>query len=137
MKLEPRDLEEVMREVELMEIRKKRRIDPKIRDLVIGLRRWGINTGMSCQGDYERFPFPWIDISSKDTRKLLAICGWYNVQKRPFLETIKWVILPMTWPSGKISIRLVPRGEESLEKLQESAIEFGKFLQKLPELPLF
>jgi len=126
-----------MKEVELMEIRKKRRIDPKIRALVIGLRRWGINTVMSCQGHDRGFPFPWIDISSKDTDKLLVICGWYNVLKRPFLETIKWVILPMTFPSGKISIRLLPKGEESLEKLQESAIEFGKFLQKLPELPFF
>lgn len=144
-----------MKEVEKIEIRRKRKIDPKIRPLVMGLRKWRIETKMSCQGHEDRFPFPWIDISLQDTGKLLAICGWYNLKERPFLEKIKWVILPwyniqkrltlkkirwamlsMTWPSGEISIRLVPQGNAPLRKLQESAIEFGKYLQEISELPM-
>ena len=137
LKWEPRNLEEVMKEVEEIERKRKRRIDPKIKPLVRGLRRWGINTTMSCQGHYEKFPFPWVSIALKDVDKLLKICGWYNLQNKPKGNDIRWVIFPMTFPSGEVSIRLVPRGKEPLEKLQESAIEFGKCLQKLPELPIF
>jgi len=43
-----RDLEEVKREVEEIRDESGKRVDEKIKPLVIGLRRWGINTEFSC-----------------------------------------------------------------------------------------
>lgn len=129
-----------MKEVEEIERRTKRKIEPKIRVSVIALRRWGINTIFSCQGHRDRFPFPYIIISTKDVDKAIKLCGWYNLRDKRTRGDIDWVILPMRFPSGDVSIRLVPRGKGTLEELQESAIEFGEALQnlqKLPELPIF
>lgn len=140
MKWEPRNLEEVMKEVEEFEIKRKRTIDPKIRDLIVGFWRCKIHTEMSCQGHHDGLPFPWVIIYPADVDKALLLCGLWNIQKRPLCESIQWVVLSIILPSGKISIRLLPRclSEENcpLEELQEDAIRFGKFLQELPELPI-
>jgi hypothetical protein len=136
----------VIREVEEIEKKKKRKIDSKIRPLVIGLRRWGINTEYSCQGHKykHKFPFPWIDISqdSENVSKALMILALWNIRKTPLRTTIKWVILPMRWPTGKLFIRLLPRNQglsdkcHPLKEMQRDAIEFGEFLQKLPKFPM-
>jgi len=131
-----KELEEVMREVELIETRRKRKIEPRVKPLVTGLRRCRIKTIMSCEGHLDKFPFPWIDIVPKDTFKVLLLCGAYNVQRRPFSKEILWGIIPLLWPSGKVSIRLVPVGESDLGKLQKSAVQFGEFLQTISELPM-
>lgn len=139
LKWEPKNLEEVMREVEEIERSKKRKIDPEIKPLVIQLRRWGIDTQFSCQGHKRLLPFPWIMISSKDVYKFHFLSGLFNLQNRPMLSEIQWGTITYTYPS-EISIRVLPIkiGHDkppSLGDLQQLAIDFSKFLERLQELP--
>ncbi|MDP2864370.1 MAG: hypothetical protein Q8N73_01780 [bacterium] len=119
-----RNLEEVRREVETIKDRLEEPIDSKIKDLVIGLRRWGIKTEASCQGHLLKgLPYPWVDVSWESTKDLAKLVG---------LRT--WVIKPFS-----TFVRLIPesKGERwnifKLLRLQRDTIAFGKFLQDIPD----
>jgi len=102
-------------------------IDPKIKDLVMGLRVWGIETMRSCQGHENARLFPWVTIDFKDIRDAFRIlCEWnYRLEPR---KPIIWVIDPM----GEPMIRPLA-DNHTLEKIQEDAIKLGTFLQDLPQ----
>jgi len=79
--MKTRDLEEVRREVE--EIKDESgKVDKKIKPLVIGLRRWGVNTEFSCQGHRrsksEALSFPSVIISPKDYRKVKKLISAFG-----------------------------------------------------------
>jgi len=131
-----RNIKEVRKEVEEMSDKLGEPVDPKIKELVIGLRALGIETIHSCQGhsgEGHGLPYPWIDLQPKDANKLLKVVYWYNIrayQKRNINKVIAWTILP------RATIRLMPeRKDIPLEKLQKSAVDFGKKIQKLKDIP--
>lgn len=126
-----RNLKEVKKEVAQMRDSLGMGVDPKVKELVIGLRRWGINTLGSCQGHHNRASsFPWVDVPIKQARLLAKIVSWQN---RPNLPNGKpnvntWVLRPGA------NIRLFPDNRQRpLEEMQKDAIEFGLFLQNLPD----
>lgn len=136
-----RDLKEVKKEVEAIRDKFGEPIDKKIKDLVVGLRRWGIITEGSCQGHFfHGFPYPWIDVSWESLEDLAHIVGlhWWNIPvgggKEPAVAKKSWVIKPF----GTF-VRLIPesKGERwnifKLLRLQRDAIAFGKFLQDIPD----
>ena len=104
--------------------------DPKIRDLVIGFRRWGIKTTNSCEGhQFGGYPYPWIRIKLDSTLKATRIIGMWNygVLNNPIKWLIKPAYEPEIMPDNKVY--LVPEGGiASLEWLQEEAQKFGKWL---------
>ncbi|RLC80355.1 MAG: hypothetical protein DRI61_05940 [Chloroflexi bacterium] len=112
------------------------RLDPKIRDLVMGLQRIGIRTELSCQGHFKRgFPYPWVDSDLRDWPKLFKVVAWYNLQvhDRRTRSKVVWVIMPR--PFFKL-VRLMPDVRNfSLRELQRSAVEFGRMLRKLRGVP--
>ncbi|OIO47065.1 MAG: hypothetical protein AUJ31_00515 [Parcubacteria group bacterium CG1_02_39_15] len=130
-----RDLEEVKREVEEIRDESGKRVDEKIKPLVIGLRRWGINTEFSCQGHRrsksEVLSFPSVEISPKDYKKVKKLISAFGGNS--------WILKKERWSTKegipKITLRLVPRNKNGrkLIRMQKDAIEFGKFLQELPE----
>ena len=135
--MRPRNLEEVRREVEGMRDAMGEPIDEKIKDLVIGLRRWGIKTEASCQGHFfHGFPYPWIDVSWESLEDLAHLVGlyWWNLSEGGKIEPASgkpsWVIKPIG-----IFLRIIPedKGRWKLRKLQKEAIGFGRFLQEIPE----
>lgn len=135
--MRPRNLQEVRKEVEAMRDTKGEPVEKKIKDLVIGLRRWGIKTEASCQGHFfHGFPFPWIDVSWESLEELAHLVGlhWWNLseggKREPASGKPSWVIKPI----GTF-LRIIPenKGRWKLRKLQKEAIGFGKFLQDIPE----
>lgn len=130
MEMKPRNLTEVVQEVENIRDLKGQPVDDQIKDLVVGLRRWGITTEMSCEGHLSNWPFPWICVSSKDVEGLnkirILILSWRNPLKSP------WVFVPFGgfW-------RMQPKNlnQRLLRKHQEEAVDFGKFLRELEEIP--
>ena len=127
--MEPRNLEEVIQEVAAMRDGNNQPVEDKIKDLVIGLRRWGINTENSCQGHFNFYRFPWVHISRKnpeDLNKLATlVLAWRNPLKS------HWVLKPFGsfW-------QLQPESPRwwKLWKFQKEAMDFGKFLQELKEV---
>lgn len=132
-KLKPRDLTQVRAEVEQIKDRLGKEIDAKIRDLVIGLRRWGINTLGSCEGHQDALPYPWVDIDPKDIQKAAIILShWWpgRDENRPAADVPRWVLKPFAG-----IVRIIPEDKHSrkLEEMQEEAMRFGKWLQELPD----
>lgn len=135
--MRPRSLEEVRKEVEAMRDACEEPPDKKIKDLLIGLRRWGIKTEASCQGHFfHGFPYPWIDVSWESLENLVHLVGlhWWNLseggEEEPASGKASWVIKPI----GTF-LRVIPEDKSrwKLRKLQKEAMDFGKFLQEIPE----
>lgn len=128
--LEKIKLERIRKEVERMRDGLGKPVDPKIKDLVIGLRVLGICTTSSCQGHLDRCnPYPSVDILAEDREALFKIVEWYNTWASVNNEVF-WVILP------RCIIKLRPeRSDLPLEELQNSAIDFGVQIQKLERIP--
>ena len=132
--MRPRDLEKVRKEVERIRDRLEMPIDPKIKDLVIGLRRWGIETTASCEGHLNHgYPYPWVDIDRKDLEKITRIVGiWWSGKDKdhPATDQTRWVIKPFA-----TFVRIVPEDKKSrsLKEMQKDAVAFGKYLQTLPD----
>jgi len=126
-----KNLEGIAREVDSMRDRQDRPVEKKIRELLIGLRRCGIETEASCEGHLDHgFPYPWVDILPISLHMLLRVVAWQNRPGLPggLVNTNTWVIRP-----GGV-IRLIPEDKNlPLEKLQDMAVEFGLFLQRLPD----
>lgn len=119
------DLETIKKEVDLLADKLGRPIDEKIKPLVIGLKYHGIKTTASCQGHTDRgYPFPWVKVGALrpantllTAAQLLGGLGKANT----------WILKP---EHGKYL--LIPGDKKlPLEKLQEQAVEFGIFLQKM------
>lgn len=129
--MKTRCLEEVKKEVGSFQDRLGKSIEPKIEDLVIGLRRWGIATKASCEGHKERgCSYPWVDVPAKEAVRLSKLVSWQNRPKLPGgKDNLNiWVLRPGA------DIRLIPANRERpLEKMQEDAVEFGLFLQNLSD----
>lgn len=128
--MEVNNLRRVRKEVDEITDALGKPIEKGIRELVIGLKRWGIETEQSCEGHYRwGTPYPWVTIPFKEARKLNLVVAWQN---RPVLENGKsnkntWVIRP------SVFLELIPEDRgQSLKKLKARAAEFGFFLQKLP-----
>ena len=120
------DVERIRKEVEAIEDKKGMPVDPKIKELVIGLRYWGVKIVMSCEGHRKRgLPYPWVRFKYESMEKLVKALYWQYLSK----NQIKWVIkikgMPMLIPEDK--------KEFTLKELQEGAVAFGKLLQKQPE----
>lgn len=128
--MEPRNIEEVRREVEETKDRLGKPVDQKIKELVIGLRVWGIYTEGSCEGHTDRrMPFPWVDVPYEQAEEAAKLVAWQN---RPVLMNGEpndnfWVIKPGS------ALRIIPENLTGapLERLQEQAREFGQFLQSM------
>jgi len=107
-------------------------LDPYIRDFVKSLWKWGIRTKMSCEGHLNHgAPYPWVDVPRGQAVRLAQLVARQN---RPMLAREienhnTWVIRPEgSW------LRLIPEDRNRpLAKLQEDAVEFGKFLLELPD----
>ena len=117
---------ETIKEVEEMKDKLGKRLDSKIKDLVIGLRMLGIETLQSCEGHLDwGNPYPWVMILSTNKNKVFQVVQWHNTKGR---NRIFWVILPK---GNHIIIMPAIQDEKfSLEELQESAVHFGKKLQE-------
>lgn len=135
--MKPRNLKEVRKEVESMNDTRNIGVDGKIKDLVIGLRRWGIETTASCQG--HPFPFwspsyPWINVAPESLEDLVYLIGWWNNppdgRGSPTVVKSIWGIIP----AGTF-LRIVPEGQRwwKLRRFQKEAMEFGRFLQQIPD----
>ena len=130
--MKPRNLDEVRKEVEAMKDSKGEPVDEKIKDLVIGLRRWGIKTEFSCEGHLDHgLPYPWIDILRGNLEDVSRILGvWWSGKdtQLPADDNPRWVIRVAA------TVRLIPEHKDitPLQILQEEAVAFGKFLQKIP-----
>lgn len=128
-----RNLTEVIKEVETIKDSLGKSIEPAVRDLVIGLRRWGIETEMSCEGHEDGIKYPWIDVSLKSVQQLVKLLGiWWKEKENniPASDQPKWLI-----KSFAGMIRIFPEDKEirSLQEMQEDAKNFGKFLQEIPD----
>ncbi|MCX6764841.1 MAG: hypothetical protein NTU58_04050 [Candidatus Nealsonbacteria bacterium] len=110
-------------------------LKPKVKSLVIELRRLGIETVWSCQG-YTGWGnnFPWICVAIKDLDRVKIIVNLYNKtveQSKEEKNRIFWTILNS--PAA-----LIPnmQGKNfSLEELQESALNFAETLKELNYVP--
>jgi len=132
--MKTRDLEEVRREVEEIRDESGKKVDEKIKPLVIGLRRWGVNTEFSCQGHRrsksEALSFPSVIISPKDYRKVRKLISAFGKNS--------WILKKESWVNEKgaqfSQMKLLPRNKDhrKLVRMQKDAIEFSKFLQELP-----
>lgn len=111
------------------------KLDPKIKDLVIGLLGLKIKAFLSCEGHrQEGFHYPWVDVEYGDKEKLLRIVAWYNVQaySHKTKSKVVWVILP------RATMRLMPdKNGFTLTELQASAMEFGQRIRGLNKIPRF
>ena len=109
-------------------------IDSKIMPLVIGLNVWGIETDMSCEGHSDsEYAFPWVMIPWKYLGRAARILLEWNYRTGKKWQsqddnTVIWVIETVVYPR----IRTLPLSL-SLEILQKDAVQFGSFLQNLPE----
>lgn len=145
----PKIIEEALKDVEKEEKEDdKQKIEPGIRDLVVGLRRWRIITISSCEGHTGRphsYPYVSIDVDSFYTVQDFCsefypieriLKAWNRKQRRTG---------GVIWEFDKGGLRLHPsrfppeqqklsEGLESsqIAELQASAKEFGIWLQNLP-----
>lgn len=132
--IKTRNLKEIKRKVEQMRSGLGIPVDEKIKPLVIGLHFCGIKeTTFSCEGHLDHgVPYPWVDIPRKYAERVAQVVAWQNRPKLPNgrqNENI-WVIRPRP----KTQLRLIPENKDlPLEELQKQAIEFGIFLQNLPD----
>ncbi|PIR72918.1 MAG: hypothetical protein COV26_01295 [Candidatus Nealsonbacteria bacterium CG10_big_fil_rev_8_21_14_0_10_36_23] len=132
--MKTRDLEKVKAEVENIRDHSGK-VDEKIKPLVIGLREWGVKTISSCQGHKrsvsEVLLFPSIIIPSQDAKKVRNLISVFKKNS--------WVLQRETWVNSvgkrRITLRLVPwnKKRRKLNRMQKDAIEFGLFLQQLPD----
>ena len=128
-----RKLAEVIKEVENIEAGEENLIDSGIKDLVIGLRRWEIETEFSCEGHEDGLKYPWVDVNPNSIENLVKVLGiwWRNKEDSvPACDQPRWLIksfseIVMIFPEDK-KIR-------SLEEMQEDAKSFGRFLQEIPD----
>ena len=139
-----RNPEEVQKEMRCLDEELASRgeaIDPKIRNLVIGLRRWGVETRNSCQGHWNpwnNLHYPWVDCD-EGSLEIVAILlatypHYYRVgylgKKTSAVWNSGWVIksfFGMFW--------ILPERHEwwRIPWLQRDAVSFGKWLQELPD----
>ena len=141
--MKPRNLGEVRREVENMRDAIGQPVEEKIKPLVIGLRRWGIDTDSSCQGHLiHGFRYPWVDIPYEDFFEDSEQIRSQRVQARRTQELMKawqiksknsWILDWIFRPHGFLRLMPQNRSRWKLRKMQKDVIEFGKFLQELPE----
>ncbi len=128
-KLRKKNLEQVKMVIEkISDIEPK--IEPKIRDLVIGFQIWSFTTIMSCEGDLNGLPYPWLTIPFKYVKEAARILCEWNYCQGPTnpINPVIWIIDPTAEP------RIRPLTEKhSLKALQDDAIRFGRWLQNLPE----
>lgn len=142
--MRPRDLEAVREEMRLLDVSLAAEgafIDPKIRDLVIGFRRWGVETIESCQGHWNwrhNLHYPWVGCDEKSLEIVAALLApylhYYRVEhlgkenSRGWYPT--WVIKPFFG-----TFWILPERHEwwRLPWLQKDAVLFGKWLQELPD----
>lgn len=124
-----RSPEEVTQEVNELTDRLGKPIDGNIKDLVIGLRMFGIETIQSCEGHLGHgLPYPWIDIPVDQVQ----LVGYLIVrQNRPIKDGEKnknrWVLLPKA-----TFFRVQPEDKsQPLEEMQQDAVEFGRYIQEL------
>ncbi len=124
-------LDKIRKEVEAYCDKLGKPIDPKIKDLVIGLKRCGIATKASCEGHKGRGrSYPWVSVPTNQAKTLARVVAWQNRPKLPDgqANTNIWVLRP------SFDIYLVPEDtNRPLKKMQEEAIQFGLFLQNLPD----
>lgn len=129
-RLKKKDIGKVKRDVEKIDS-KGGVIESKIIDLVIGLNCWGIKTDMSCQGHKKTsMPYPWVTVRWKYILAAARVLLEWNYRTGKDLfnsKTILWVMDPCATP------QIRPFSNLPLKKLQEDAVKFGKFLQKLPK----
>lgn len=124
----------VRRSVDEMTDALGKRVEENIKPLVVGLRMHSVRTISSCEGhlDDARPAFPYVDVDKRDLHLLVELI---QRQNRPVLpdgssNENKWVIVPTLAEE----VRLVPMNvDRPLTLLQEYAVEFGRFLQKLKE----
>jgi len=125
-----KELTEVRREIEAINDSMGLPIDQKIKDLVIGLRRWGIETVMSCEGHENGLKYPWIDVDIGSVEKLVEILGvWWK--KESDCDQPRWLI--KSHAGGMVRIIPEDKRTRSLQEMQEDAKNFGRFLQEIPE----
>ena len=127
-----KNLAEIKKEVEDIKDRLGKPIEPGIKDLVIGLKRWGIETEMSCEGHEDGLKYPWVDVSLGSIRNLIKILGiwWEGKEKRvPACNQPKWLIKAF---AGMVRIFPENKRTRSLKEMQKDAKSFGKFLQEIP-----
>lgn len=134
--MKTRDLKRVRREVEKMRSGEGTPVDEKIKSLVIGLRRWDVQTENSCEGHLSYgcgLPYPWVDVAMEDAQKAVMAVRGYNIGKLQEEGTTRanlWIIKPY---AGFLRIMPDNAKDQSLKEMQEDAIRFGKFLQELSE----
>lgn len=104
-------------------------LDPKIRNLVRALAKWGIDTVGSCEGhmdDPDRHPYPWVTYRPP----ALLLCGFpdaywplaavkHFVRKYNQTHAVEWSFS---------DYEMQPMRKAPLEVLQESAEELAHFL---------
>lgn len=124
-----KDLSEIKKEVENMKDNLGIPVEPHIKDLVIGLRKFSIETISSCEGhdDENKLKYPWVDMNLSEASRVIKIIAWYNMKVLTGkIQGISWVILPRN------ILRLIPTNRMlSLEELQKGAVMLGKKIQKL------
>jgi len=101
-------------------------IESGIKDLVIGLRRWGIDTIGSCQGHLSGRHSPYIDVRYKDLKKAsMLLWSWNDPNNKN-----KWVLCPI----GVDLVVVMPSKTDKrrLYKNKKEAKKFGIALQKIP-----
>lgn len=130
-----RPLAEVAAEVDQIRGSDGNPIDAGIRSLVIGLRRFGIRTVMSCEGHHDAnfFSFPYVDVDKRDIALLMDLLRRQNhlCVDGKSKEQNWWVILSYFIHE----VRIIPHDlRRPLAQLQRDAEEFGHFLQTL-EIP--
>ncbi|MDO8470578.1 MAG: hypothetical protein Q7S63_01215 [bacterium] len=130
-----RPLEEAVREVEDLDdsLPSGDKIDEGIKSLIIGLRRWGIETQASCEGDKASLPYPYVDVNESCLPLLVEAIRLYyaaNSKGRGVWDPhYQWVIRPFFG-----MVRMQPQDiSRLLTELQQEAREFGEFLQRFEQ----
>ena len=113
--------EEARREVEAFRDSLDKPVDRKIKEFLIGLRRWGVETVMSCEGHYRRgCPFPWVSIKAESLPMAMELLRF---------RSNLWVVEPKASPR----IRTSQGGRLRLPFLKRKVEDFGIFLQEIPD----
>ena len=124
-------LEQVKKEVENIKDSLGKPIDPKIKDLIVGLRRWDIETLMSCEGHEDGLKYPWVDVDLGSIEKLARIISiWWKDKgdNVPASDQPRWLMKVFAG-----MVRIIPENKDTrtLQEMQEDAENFGKFLQEI------
>jgi len=128
MELKKRDFRETRKEVEEI-----KNLEEGVKELVIGLRMWGIYTVESCEGHLSegssRKPYPWVSIALSDliraTHLLYAYSDYCYLNNIP--KKVTWVIEPSISPIVR------PAEIAPLKVLQEEVKKLGLFLREVSE----